>query len=118
LCLADAEAWAAFFFASYLFGHLIFLLGSWLDEFYDWVRRYTLNAQIMMLARRGRLLTWLIRALIWLVFKGARNLAVDRAGTIKHQALGTLQAKDSINTFQWCKALLAQEAPESLATVQ
>jgi hypothetical protein len=32
---AGAQAWAAFLFASYLFGHLIFLLGTWLDEFYD-----------------------------------------------------------------------------------
>jgi hypothetical protein len=30
---AGTEAWAAFLFASYLFGHLVFLLGSWLDEF-------------------------------------------------------------------------------------
>jgi hypothetical protein len=30
--LAGAQAWAAFLFASYLFGHLVFLLGSWLDE--------------------------------------------------------------------------------------
>ena len=34
--LDGAQAWAAFLFASYLFGHLVFLLGSWLDEFYDW----------------------------------------------------------------------------------
>jgi hypothetical protein len=33
--LAGAEAWAAFLFASYLLGHLVFLLGSWLDEIYD-----------------------------------------------------------------------------------
>ena len=33
--LLNAEAWAAFLFASYLFGHLVFLLGSWLDELYD-----------------------------------------------------------------------------------
>lgn len=116
--LAGAEAWAAFLFASYLFGHLVFLLGSWLDEFYDWARRYTLNTQIVMLARRGRLLPWLARALIWLVFKGERNLAVDRAGKIKQQALGALQAEDAINTFQWCKALLNAESPASLAVVQ
>ncbi len=116
--LAGAEAWAAFLFASYLFGHLVFLLGSWLDEFYDWARRHTLNAQIVMLARRGRLLPWLARALIWLVFKGEQNLAVDRAGRIKQQALRALQAKDSINTFQWCKALLNAESLESLAVVQ
>ena len=72
-----AEAWAAFSFASYLFGYLVFLLGSWLDEFYDWARRYTLNTQITLLARRSRPLPWPARALIWLVFKRERNLAVE-----------------------------------------
>jgi 8-oxo-dGTP pyrophosphatase MutT (NUDIX family) len=115
---AGAESWAAFLFVSYLFGHLIFLLGSWLDEFYDWARRYTLNAQIALLARRGRLLSWLARALIWLVFKSERNLAVGRAGKIKQQVLGALQAKDSINTFQWSKVWLNAESPTSLAVVQ
>jgi ADP-ribose pyrophosphatase YjhB (NUDIX family) len=116
--LAAPEAWAAFLFASYLLGHLVFLLGSWLDEFYDWARRYTLNTQITLLARRGRPLRWPARALVWLVFKRERNLAVDRATRIKQQALGALQAKDAINTFQWCKALLSAESPESLAVVQ
>lgn len=32
--LTSTQAWAAFLFASYLFGHLVFLLGSWQDEFY------------------------------------------------------------------------------------
>ena len=56
--LAGAEAWAAFLFASYLFGHLIFLLISRPDEFYDWARRSTPNTQIALLARRGRSLHW------------------------------------------------------------
>ncbi|MBK9316769.1 MAG: hypothetical protein IPM55_21365 [Acidobacteria bacterium] len=43
--LTGAEAWAAFLFASYLFGHLVFLLGSRVDEFYDWARSYTVNTQ-------------------------------------------------------------------------
>jgi 8-oxo-dGTP pyrophosphatase MutT (NUDIX family) len=116
--LTGAEAWAAFLFVSYLFGHLVFLLGSWLDEVYDWARRYTLNTQIALLARRGRLLPWLGRALIWLVFKRERNLAVDRAARIKQQILDPLHAKDAINTFQWCKALLNAESPTSLAVVQ
>lgn len=29
--LAGAQAWTAFLLASYLFGHQIFLLGTWLD---------------------------------------------------------------------------------------
>jgi hypothetical protein len=42
-----AQGWVAFLFVSYLFGHLIFLLGSRLDEFHDWLRRYTLNTQVV-----------------------------------------------------------------------
>jgi len=116
--LTGAEGWAAFLIASYLFGHLVFLLGSWLDELYDWFRRYTLNTQIVLLARRGRLLPWLARALIWLVFKRERNLAVDRAARIKRQALDPLGAADAINVFQWCKLVLASDSPESVAVVQ
>lgn len=116
--LTGATGWAAFLFASYLFGHLVFLLGSWLDEFYDWARRHTLNAQITRIARRGRLLPWPARALVWLVFKRERNLAVRRASWIKQQALGPLQADDAINTFQWSKALLSADSPASLVVVQ
>jgi 8-oxo-dGTP pyrophosphatase MutT (NUDIX family) len=116
--LSGDQAWAVFLFSSYLFGHLVFLIGSWLDEFYDWARHYTLNTQITRLARRGHLLPWLARALVWLVFKRESNLAVDRAAKIKQQALGPLQAKNAINTFQWSKALLNVESPASLAVVQ
>src|SRR6516225_7416688 len=116
--LGGTEGWAAFRFASYLFGHLIFLLGSWLDLFDDWARRHTLDAQISTLARRGRLLPSAVRALIWMFFKHDRNLAVKRAQKIKNQTLGALQAENSINTFQWCKALLNVESPTSLALVQ
>jgi hypothetical protein len=116
--LAGAEAWAAFIFTSYLLWHLIFLLASWLDEFYDWARNCTLDVQIVRLARRGRLLHWFPRALIWLVFKGDRSLAMERAGEIKKQALLALQAKETINTFQWCKALLNVQNPASMAVTQ
>jgi 8-oxo-dGTP pyrophosphatase MutT (NUDIX family) len=116
--LAAPEAWAAFLFASYLLGHLVFLLGSWLDEFYDWARHYTLNTQITLLARRGRPLRWPARMLVWLVFKRERDLALERATRIKQKALEKLQAEDAIKTFQWCKALLNAESSQSLAVVQ
>jgi hypothetical protein len=73
--LVGSEAWTAFLFAICIFGHVDFLLGSWLDEFYDWARRFTLNTRITLLARHGYLLPWPARALIWLVFKRERNLA-------------------------------------------
>lgn len=59
------------------------------------------------------LLPWLARTLIWPVFKRERNHAVNRAGRIKQQALGALQAKDAINNFQWRKAWLNAESPTS-----
>lgn len=127
LKLSGAEGVAVFLVTSYLFGHLIFLLGTWLDEFYDMDRRLTLNKQIKLLANRGKLLPWLSRMAIWLVFKRESDLAVNRAGKIKKEMLkglqakddiNILQAKDGINNFQWCKALLAKEHPASLATVQ
>ena len=117
-CLGESEGWAVFAFASYLLGHLVFLLGAWLDDFYDWVRGYTLNAQISRLARRGLLLPGWVRAVIWLIFKGERNLAVDRAGRIKRKALRPLDGQDAINTFQWSKIWLKAEGAEALAVVQ
>lgn len=113
-----AKGWVAFLVASYLLGHFAFLLGSWLDEFYDWLRRRTLNAQIEQIVRRKKNFRWWVRAMVWLTFKRERNEALDRAGKIKEQSLFRLHAKKSINNFQWCKALLAIESPESLAVVQ
>ncbi|MDD1650198.1 MAG: hypothetical protein LUO80_07365 [Methylococcaceae bacterium] len=41
--LPGSEAWATFLFASFSLGHMVYLPGSWLDEFYDLARRYTLS---------------------------------------------------------------------------
>ena len=116
--LAGAQGWTAFLFASYLVGHLIFLLGSWLDILYDWVRNHTLNNQIALVARRKRLPSWLLRTIVWVVFKRERSLAVTTASEIKKHAVEALRAKDAMNTFQWCKALLNIESSASLALVQ
>src|SRR5262249_24646474 len=76
--LAEAQVVAAFLFASYLVGQLVFLLGSLLDEIYDWLRNRTMNWQVKQVARRGRLLWWPFRACISLVFKREDNRAVER----------------------------------------
>ena len=108
---------AVFLVVSYLLGHLIFLLGSWLDEIYDWARRNTRNSQIILLARRGHLMSWPGRVVIWLLFGQERNLALDAARRIKEKQLG-LSASQAINTFQWCKAWLTENKPKSMAVVQ
>jgi hypothetical protein len=89
--ITGTEGWAVFLFASYLFGHFVFLLSSSLDGFYDLLRRCTLNKQIWTLARRGYLLPWPVRVLSWLVFKSERDLAQDRAIKIKESALARFQ---------------------------
>ena len=83
--LDGTQAWAAFLFANYLFGHLVFLLGSWLDGIYDWLGDRTLNRQVRQVARRRRLLSWPIRACVSLVLKREQNLGLDRVLEIKAQ---------------------------------
>jgi 8-oxo-dGTP pyrophosphatase MutT (NUDIX family) len=116
--IGEAEGWAGFLFTSYLTGHLVFLIGSWLDWPYDWARNRTTNKQIRLLARRGHLFRLPTRILTWLIFKHEEDHAVDRAGNLKKMALKSLNAGGSINTFQWCKAFLLAESPDSLAVVQ
>lgn len=117
--LDSTEGLAAFLLASYLLGHLIFLLGSWLDDLlYDAVRRRTLNAQIARLGRHGPLSWAITRMLVWLVFKDERDAAVGRARAIKEAVLSPLGAQDAINAFQWCKALLTIESPASFSEVE
>jgi 8-oxo-dGTP pyrophosphatase MutT (NUDIX family) len=116
--LAGSEGWAAFLFASYLFGHLIFLLGSWLDEFYDWARGYTLNVQIRRLALRGKLLPWPLRLGLWAVFRSESDHAVRRTEQVKKRLLSPLLADRAVNTFQWCKVWLNVESQPCLQAVQ
>ena len=116
--LEGPKGWVAFLVASYLLGHLVFLLGSWLDEFYDWLRGRTLNHQIHRLARESKTFRWWVRGLVWLVFKRERNHAVELAGKIRESSLAKVHGKKSVNNFQWCKALLTLESSESLAVVE
>ncbi|HYT66393.1 MAG TPA: NUDIX domain-containing protein [Vicinamibacterales bacterium] len=116
--LRATEAWAVFLVSSYLFGHIVFLLSSWLDEGYDWLRARTLNKQFRALARGGRLPNRLVRFIVWLVFKRERDLALDRAIALKKKALAPLEAQSAVNTFQWAKALITMQSPESLTTLQ
>jgi 8-oxo-dGTP pyrophosphatase MutT (NUDIX family) len=113
----DSQAWLIFFFSSYLLGHFIFLLGSWLDEFYDMARRGTKNHRLKQLARTGKLPLKVVRLLLWLVFKREEDWAVERATAIKKAYLEPLQSSRAVNTFQWAKLRLAMEKPALLAPV-
>lgn len=115
--LQGAEGWAVFIFSSYLLGHLVFLLGALLDAIYDQLSEQTLDRQIRALASGKRLPPWWTRALVWLVFKGEHNIAVDQVRRLKALALEGVQSRSSFNTFQWAKAFLALEHEASLAPV-
>jgi 8-oxo-dGTP pyrophosphatase MutT (NUDIX family) len=117
--MSEAERWMVFAVSSYLLGHFLFLLGAWLDEFYDYARGRTRDDRIKRLARRGDLGWKLGRLLLWLAFKREQNFAVDRAARIRKHSLKPLAAQKSVNTFQWAKARLALENHEgAVQTVQ
>jgi 8-oxo-dGTP pyrophosphatase MutT (NUDIX family) len=116
--LGSTEGWIVFLFSSYLLGHFIFLLGSLLDEIaYDPIRTGTAAKQVEKLAA-GKKLSWAFtRALASLLFKRNSDTTVRQAARIKEHYLAPLHASSAINAFQWCKARLATESPEALATV-
>lgn len=118
--LGETERWIVLLFASYLLGHLIFLVGSWLldDHFYDWIRPATPAAQVRLLAEGKPLPGRNARRLARLFFKKNVDQPFHQALRIKEHHLNPIEASESINVFQWCKARLTMEQPEALATVQ
>ena len=118
--LAGTEGWAVFLFTSYLVGHFIFLVGSWLldDRVYDPIRKATDARQVKCLAAGENLSPKLARWLAACFFRNSVDDAVHQAERIKERYLDSLNASSAINTFQWSKARLALEHSEALATVQ
>tara|TARA_R110002072_G_scaffold35177_45_gene104466 strand:- start:441 stop:1094 length:654 start_codon:yes stop_codon:yes gene_type:complete len=82
--------WVIFLFAAYLLGHIVFLLGSYLDNIYDPIRK--------------------------LVWPKATDFAYQQADRIKRDRLGAKAAK-AINTYQWSRAILTLNHPAGMAEV-
>lgn len=119
--LGSTESLLVFLFASYLLGHLVFLLGALLDEWpYDWLRKRTDWGQIGRLADGKRLSRrWLRRfARSVMVFGRNPDAAVVAVQRLKARALSGVATPGVVNGFQWAKARLSKEHPEGLATVQ
>jgi len=125
--LHGSEGWVAFFFASYLLGHFVFLLGSWLldDHVYNKIRNATSYQQIKRLASKdddeekkpsSALAVWLASLLIKNADSADRSLR--QAEIVRDRYLGTLDAPTGLNTFQWSKARLNLEHREALAVVE
>lgn len=117
---SGSEAVVVFLFASYLVGHFIFLIGSWvLDDYvYDPIRTATEKEQIIRLANGGRRSWKLSRLLAALLIRRDADTAVARAVEIQHHYLDPLRASSAINAFQWSKARLMLEKPQALEAVQ
>ena len=115
-----AEGWLAFFFASYLIGHLVFLAGAKLD---DWVydplaKNGTYLGQINRLKDGKGLSAPALRWTAGKLFKAADERALMQVLRIKAMALAQLADPDAVNAFQWSKALLSKHHPAGLAAVE
>lgn len=87
---AGTAGWVIFLFAAYLLGHIVFLLGSYLDNIYDPVRKR--------------------------VWPKETDFAFREADRIKRNRLGADAAK-AINTYQWARAILTLHHPSGMAEV-
>lgn len=118
--ITGIEGWVVFLFSSYLLGHFIFLVGSWLldDHVYDRIRKATDQEQIKRLAEGKKLSSVVTRSLAAIFIKGGSGEAVGQAVKIKNHYLDPLNSSEAINAFQWCKAKLTLKHPEALAAVQ
>ncbi len=87
-----AQNWVAFFFASYLLGHFVFLIASFLDKYaYDPARK------------------------AWRSY--SRDLAFQHAKAIKTHRVGDAEM-EVVNTFQWVKATMNLTHPAALAEIK
>jgi ADP-ribose pyrophosphatase YjhB (NUDIX family) len=118
---AGTEGWILFLFSSYLLGHFVFLLGSWLldDYAYDRIRKGTHQGVIKTLAEGNKKLP--LQATRWLAdrfIKAGADHAVRHVVRIKDEYMDRVGAREAINAFQWSKARLALEHRDALSTVE
>jgi 8-oxo-dGTP pyrophosphatase MutT (NUDIX family) len=116
--LESPVAWVVLLFSSYLLGHFLFLIGSLLDDYvYDPIRHCTDEHQIERLLNGRKLSPRIFRWCARLCFKKHPDAAVSRVAAIKDGYLKPIDAKGTVNAFQWCKARLSIRHPHALATV-
>lgn len=87
---AGGAGWVIFLFAAYLLGHIVFLIGSYLDLIYDPVRK--------------------------IVWPKETDHAYREADRLKREILGADAAR-AINTFQWARAVLTLNHPTGIADI-
>lgn len=113
----SAQTVFAFLICSWIVGHVIFLLGSILDDLlYDRLRERTLNKEIARIASGRPLSSWWIRSTVFVVFKREENAAVEAAGRLREKYLQ--DTASTMNTFKRSKEWLRTRSPVSLAAVE
>lgn len=124
----DAFAWIAFFAVSYFGGHLIFLAGSWLDPFYDWVRK-RLNPDLRLKDRDKSRLDPLIDSvrMRYRDWKKRNDEPEEQddppippykvANALRRRVSSDMEFRAS-NAFQWCRSILIQHSPEAYRDIE
>lgn len=118
LPLKDPESFMIFLFIAYLLGHITFLLGSLLDQPYDWLRSCTDLGQIRRLAESKNLSNRWMRGMASWLFSRNADAALVQTIRIKSRALRGISAGNVVNAYQWCKASLSKNHPQGLVAVQ
>jgi hypothetical protein len=89
---SDADGWVIFLLAAYLFGHIVFLVGSLLDDIaYDPIRKT--------------------------VWAKKKDRAYPEAQALKLKYVGDKKDAEVVNTFQWAKAVLVLQHPAGIVEV-
>jgi hypothetical protein len=88
----EAQGWVVFAFSSYLLGHFVFLVGSYVDPLYNRLRRRFIPKE--------------------------KDLTYLRAKAIKEKRLADNPREMLMNTFQWAKATMQLRSPGALVEVR
>ncbi|MGH8021462.1 MAG: hypothetical protein ACREIA_24915 [Opitutaceae bacterium] len=117
--LASAEYWPAFFIASYLAGHLVFMVGSRLDEVvFDRLRKATPWQQTQRHAV-GKMPSLLVtRVFARLLFGKNPDIALTQVIELRKRDIPDNHGQVVVDACQWSKARLTLGHPAALAAVQ
>lgn len=95
----DADGWVIFLLAAYLFGHIVFLIGSLLDDtVYDPIRK--------MIWKNDSRFFW-----------QKEDRAYPVAQELKSRYVRDTRDKEIVNTFQWAKAVLVLQHSAGITEV-
>lgn len=113
------HVWLLLFFASYLIGHFLFMIGSWLDDcVYDPLTEMSDANSIKRLSKGDHLASDFRRQAAWLLRIKTDDSALIQVHRLKALALAPAVDPLTINAFQWSKIRLSKHHPPGLAAVE